>query len=76
MDWNDGHALGRALRDAYPSGNYVTVSDAELIDLVTALPGFGKTAVPPDAATLMAVRLAWVAAAEGEDDTSPYEGGA
>lgn len=74
MNWLDYQALGQALLERYPDVNYLTVSDIEIVRLVTALPGFTGSRGQPDAAALAAVRFAWVAAAEGEDDASPFDG--
>ena len=76
MRWEDYQEIGAALADAYPNANYMTVSDAELIGLVTSLPGFEAQGALPDAGLLSAVSFAWIAAVEGPDDVSPHEGAA
>ncbi len=76
MNWDDYQTLGRALHDAYPDANYLTIADADLQRLVTALPGFDAKPPLPDTSTLTAIRFAWVAAAEGADDSGPYDGSA
>jgi FeS assembly protein IscX len=76
MNWDDYQSLGGALHDAYPDANYLTMTDDALLRLVIALPDFEGGAPSPDAAALAAVRFAWIAAAEGEDDTGPYDGSA
>ncbi len=74
MRWEDYQAIGEALAESYPKANYLTISDAELVRLVTSLPEFAGGAEPPGTAVLSAVSFAWIAAAEGPDDSSPYEG--
>lgn len=76
MNWDDYQILGRALHDAHPDVNYLTITNDDLQRLVTTLPGFDGASSRPDAATLTAVRFAWVAAAEGDDDAGPYDGSA
>ncbi|PKU26286.1 Fe-S cluster assembly protein IscX [Telmatospirillum siberiense] len=76
MNWDDYEGLGRALHEANPDVNHLTVADADLVRLVSALPGFADARIRPDATSLTAVRFAWVAAAEGDDDGSPYDGSA
>ena len=76
MTWEDYQAIGEALAETYPRANYMTISGAELVRLVTALPGFAGGAEPPGDTALSAVSFAWIAAAEGPDDSSPYEGAA
>lgn len=75
MTWDDYGEIGMALHAAYPTVNYLTISNEELIRLVLSLPGFagGPT---PDPRQLSAVSYAWIAAASGDDDSSPYEGAA
>lgn len=76
MNWDDYQTLGRALHDAHPNVNYLTLANADLQRLVTALSGFDGASSLPDAATLTAIRFAWVAAVEGADDSGPYDGSA
>jgi hypothetical protein len=40
---------------------------------VAALPGFAAGVAAPDDFTLSAIVTAWIAAEEGDDDSSPYE---
>lgn len=74
MTWDDYGVLGQALCAAYPDANYLAISNDELVRLVRSLPEFSGPADPPDPLVLSAVRLAWVAVAEGEDDSGPYDG--
>ena len=76
MDWNDDVEIGAALARAYPEANHLTISDTELIRLVTRLPGFTGAAQPPDVLVLTDIGLSWIAALTGPDDSSPYEGSA
>ncbi len=76
MNWDDYQKLGGALLDAYPDANYLTMTDDTLQRLVAALPDFEGGSSRPDAAALAAIRFAWIAAAEGEDDSGPYDGSA
>jgi FeS assembly protein IscX len=73
MNWDDYQTLGRALHDAHPDVNYLTLANDDLQRLVTALPGFDGKASLPDAAALSAIRFAWIAEAEGPDDSGPYD---
>jgi FeS assembly protein IscX len=73
MNWVDYQAIGQALAENYPDANYATISDDALIRLVLALPGFNGPAAPSDPRDVTAIHFAWVAAAEGPDDSSPYE---
>ncbi len=72
MTWDDYQEIGEALAETYPDANYLTISNEELIRLVLALPDFQGSATP-DARDLSAVSFAWIAAAAGPDDSSPYE---
>ncbi|MDR3439232.1 Fe-S cluster assembly protein IscX [Telmatospirillum sp.] len=74
MTWDDYQELGSALLDAYPTVNYMAISDGDLSRLVAALPGFSGPGQAPDSSSLAAVRFAWIAAAEGDDDTGPFDG--
>jgi FeS assembly protein IscX len=74
MNWDDYQALGRMLHDAHPKVNYLTLTNDDLVRLVTGLPGFDGPPVPSDGVTLSAIRFAWVALAEGADDSGPYDG--
>jgi FeS assembly protein IscX len=76
MNWDDYQALGRALRDAHPDMNYLTIANEDLQRLVAALPGFDAVSPVPDMTALTAIRFSWIAAAEGDDDASPYDGSA
>ena len=76
MNWDDYQILGQALHDAHPDFNYLTIANGDLQRLVAALPGFDGASSIPDAAALTAIRFAWVAAAEGSDDSGPYDGSA
>lgn len=69
MTWDDYQALGQALSETYPDANYMAISNDELRALVLSLPGFDQTGPAPDQVGLSAIRLAWVAAAEGPEDT-------
>ncbi|HIJ64275.1 MAG TPA: hypothetical protein HPQ04_16405 [Rhodospirillaceae bacterium] len=72
MDWDDYEAVGLALAETFPTANYVTISEADLVRLVLSLPGFTGT-TQPDRRAVAAVSFAWIAAAEGPNDSSPYE---
>jgi FeS assembly protein IscX len=76
MNWDDYQAVGRALFGAHPNVNYLTLSNDDLRRLVIVLPGFDAPSAPPDVAALSAIRFAWVALAEGADDSGPYDGSA
>ena len=69
MTWDDYFAIGEALYDAHPEANYMMASREELVRLVVALPGFVGPAEPPDDAAVAAVAAAWIAVAEGPDDS-------
>jgi Fe-S-cluster formation regulator IscX/YfhJ len=75
MRWDDYRAVAEALYAVHPRANYLSLSDADLIRLLAGLPGVdAATSPPPDAVTLAAIRFAWIALAEGEDDTTPFDG--
>jgi FeS assembly protein IscX len=74
MNWDDYQALGRALHEAHPDINYLTLSNDELGHLVIALSGFDGPPSPPDAVALSAIRFSWIALVEGADDSGPYDG--
>ncbi len=74
MTWDDYQAVGLALQKDHPNVNYLAISDAELRRLVQALPDFRGPAEPADQGALTAIRFAWIAVAEGDDDSGPYDG--
>ena len=48
MDWEDYGEIAEALYKLYPKAPLITMSDAELIEKVIALPGFTGEKQPPD----------------------------
>jgi FeS assembly protein IscX len=73
MTWDDYQALGEALNEAFPEADYMTISNEDLVKLVLGLPGFSDSPTPPADSVLSAIGFAWVAAAEGADDSGPNE---
>ena len=73
LTWQDIQAAGMALAERHPGENILTLSPERLTHLVEALPGFAAGAAAPDDFTLSAIVTAWIAAEEGEDDSSPFD---
>ena len=69
MTWDDYLAIGQALYQNYPEANYMTTPKEELVRLIVALPGFSGCQVPPNDAAVSAAAAAWIAVAEGPDDS-------
>ncbi len=73
LTWQDIQAIGMALAETHPDENLLTLAPERLAGLVAGLPGFAAGATAPDEFTLSAIVTAWIAAAEGDDDSSPYD---
>ena len=73
LTWQDIQAIGMALAETHPDENLLTLAPERLAGLVADLPGFAAGAAIADEFTLSAIVTAWIAAAEGDDDSSPYD---
>jgi FeS assembly protein IscX len=73
LTWQDIQAIGMALAERHAEANMLAMAPERLAQLVADLPGFAAGGTAPDAFTLSAIVTAWIAAAEGDDDSSPYE---
>ena len=73
LTWQDIQAIGMALAERHPHEDTLTLAPERLAGLVEGLPGFAPGGTAPDDFLLSAVTTAWIAAQEGEDDSSPYE---
>ena len=73
LSWQDIQAIGMALAERYPGENTLTLAPDRLLEMVTQLPGIRPEGGAPDEFTLSAIITAWIAASEGDDDSSPYE---
>lgn len=73
LNWQDIQAIGMVLAERYPDENTLALAPERLAELVTELPGFRGDGGPPDDFTLSAIITAWIAAQEGDDDSSPFD---
>jgi FeS assembly protein IscX len=73
LTWQDIQAIGMALAESHPAENVLALAPERLALLVDDLPGFEAGATVPDDFTLSAIVTAWIAAEEGDDDSSPFE---
>jgi FeS assembly protein IscX len=73
LTWQDIQAIGMALAERHADEAILTLAPDRLARLVAELPGFAAGATAPDEFTLSAIVTAWIAAEEGDDDSSPYE---
>lgn len=73
LTWQDIRAIGMALAERHAGEAILTLVPERLAQLVADLPGFAAGATEPDDFTLSAIVTAWIAADEGDDDSSPYE---
>lgn len=73
LTWQDIQAIGMALAERHPDENILTLAPERLARLVTDLPGFAADGTAPDEFTLSAIVTAWIAAEEGDDDSSSYD---
>lgn len=73
LTWQDIQAIGMALAERHAGENILTLAPDRLARLAADLPGFAAGATVPDEFTLSAIVTAWIAAEEGDDDSSPFE---
>jgi FeS assembly protein IscX len=73
LTWQDIQAIGMALAERHPDAPILTLAPERLARLAADLPGFAAGARAPDTFTLSAIVTAWIAATEGDDDSSPYD---
>jgi FeS assembly protein IscX len=73
LTWQDIQAIGMALAERHAGENVLTLAPDRLAGLVAGLPGFAAGAGEPDDFILSAIVTAWIAAEEGEDDSSPFD---
>lgn len=73
LTWQDIQAVGMALAESHPDEKILTLAPERVARLVAELPGFAAGAANPDDFTLSAIVTAWIAAAEGDDDFSPFD---
>jgi FeS assembly protein IscX len=73
LTWQDIQAIGRTLAKGHANANILTLTPEGVTELVAQLPGFHAGGTRPDEFTLSAIITAWIAASEGDDDSSPYE---
>jgi FeS assembly protein IscX len=72
LSWQDIQAIGMALAERHTEANTLTLTPERLAQLVAELPSFAPGDTSPDDFTLSAIITAWIAAEEGDDDSSPY----
>ena len=73
LTWQDIQAIGMALAEGRPGEDVLTLPPERLTLLVENLPGFCAGGTAPDDFTLSAIVTAWIAAEEGDDDSSPFD---
>ena len=73
LTWQDIRAIGMALAESHPSENVLALTPERLTELVADLPGFSASATDPDDFTLSAIVTAWIAAEDGDDESSPFD---
>jgi FeS assembly protein IscX len=73
LTWQDIQAIGRTLAATHTNENTLSLAPERVTELVAHLPGFHSEGGGPDEFTLSAIITAWIAASEGDDDSSPYE---
>ena len=66
MDWKDYGEIAAVLDELYPNRSPAVISDAELIKLVTALPGFTGEKQPPSDKYLSFIANKWIIVRSGE----------
>jgi len=70
MEWKDYGEIANALNELYPNRNPVVMENAELIEKITALPGFKGDKQPPNKDYLSFISYKWIMVRSGE--TTPY----
>jgi len=73
LTWQDIQAIGMALAEAHPAEKILALTPERLTRLVADLPGFAAGAADPDDFTLSAIVTAWIAAEDGDDESSPFD---
>jgi len=73
LTWQDIQAIGMALAESHPDENLLRLAPERLAGLVACLPGFAAENTAPDDFTLSAIVTAWIAAEEGDDESSPFD---
>lgn len=68
LSWKDREGIARALIQAYPDADRLSLSLDDLKDMVTGLQGFAGPPAPPKPAHLEAILWTWMRlAGDGEE---------
>jgi FeS assembly protein IscX len=69
LAWTNRDEIAKALLQAYPDTDRLSLSLDEVTAMVTALPGFADAPVPPRPAYVEAILWTWMRLAHAEDET-------